>query len=64
MKKNKKGKALFFVGIWLCAFGFAFNHALGIINDIPKLLSTLSIPLLIVGIILLVTSNFYKRQSS
>ncbi|MDC3414750.1 hypothetical protein [Terrihalobacillus insolitus] len=60
MKKfNKKGRILFFSGIWVIAFGLA----LGLIEDVPVPFSTLSIPLITIGVILLIASNFYKRNT-
>lgn len=58
---KKTGKILAYVGIWIFAFGFAFNGTIGI-TDPPDFLATLSIPLIVIGIIMLIGSNFYKRK--
>lgn len=57
-KHNKKGKVLFFIGIWLNAIGLA----LALVEGIPEPFPTFSIPLIIIGVILLISSNFYKRS--
>ncbi len=58
---NKFGKILFYIGILLSAVGFSFNQRIGI-ADTPEPYATFSIPLIVIGIILLVISNFYKKS--
>jgi glycopeptide antibiotics resistance protein len=58
---NKIGKFLFYIGILLSAVGFSFNQSIGI-ADTPDPYATLSIPFIVIGIILLVVSNFYKKS--
>ncbi|SES07304.1 hypothetical protein SAMN05518872_10421 [Psychrobacillus sp. OK032] len=41
--------------------GFSFNQTIGI-ADTPEPYSTFSIPLIVIGIILGVVSNFYKKS--
>ncbi|OAB27731.1 hypothetical protein PMSM_24675 [Paenibacillus macquariensis subsp. macquariensis] len=48
-------------GIFIFAFGFAFNRELGII-DIQEPYSSLSVPLITLGIILLICSNFFEKK--
>ncbi|GAA0611157.1 hypothetical protein GCM10009001_30510 [Virgibacillus siamensis] len=60
-KFNRKGKICAFIGIWTAAFGIAFNRSIGI-SDIPDLLASFSIPLIVIGILLLILSNFFKRN--
>ncbi|GAA0493871.1 hypothetical protein GCM10008986_20450 [Salinibacillus aidingensis] len=55
-KHNKMGRVLFFIGTFLSAFGIAFE----IIKDAPEPFSAFSMPLIIIGVILLIASNFYK----
>lgn len=55
-KHNKKGRILFFTGIWVNAIGMA----LALVEGIPEPLPTFSVPLIILGVILLVSSNFYR----
>lgn len=59
---NRTGKVLAFIGIWVFAFGIAFNTTLGISNTSDSMAS-LSIPLIVIGIIMLITLNFFKRKS-
>ncbi|MEK4486077.1 hypothetical protein MHH81_10875 [Psychrobacillus sp. FSL H8-0484] len=62
MKRHTKtGKILFYLGVWLMAAGFAFNQTFGI-ADTPEPYATFSIPLIVIGIILGVVSNFYKKS--
>lgn len=58
-KHRKKSKTLFFIGIWLVAFGITFHSTLGIQEN---MLGFSAIPLMIIGIILLMVSNFYKTR--
>ncbi|WP_054860446.1 hypothetical protein [Gracilibacillus sp. JCM 18860] len=58
-KHRKKSKTLFFIGIWLVAFGITFHSSLGIQEN---MLGFPAIPLMIIGIILLMVSNFYKTR--
>lgn len=55
-KRNKIGRLLFFIGTVLSACGIA----LGLIKDTPEPLSTFSMPFIIVGVIVLIMSNFYR----
>lgn len=57
-KHNKIGRVLFYLGTLLSAFGIAFKN----IKDTPESFSTFSIPLIIIGVILLIASNFYKES--
>jgi glycopeptide antibiotics resistance protein len=59
---NKIGKILFYLGTLLMAVGFSFNQTIGI-ADTPEPYATFSIPLIIIGIILGVASNFYKKSN-
>lgn len=59
-KQNKKAKILFFIGIWFSAWGISFM----LINEEPKLFSTFSIPLIIIGVLLLIATNFVKDGSN
>ncbi|KGP91275.1 hypothetical protein N780_08790 [Pontibacillus chungwhensis BH030062] len=57
--KSTAGKVLAYVGLWVFAAGFAFSDLLGI-EGTPELLETLSIPLMVVGVLMLVSSNFFR----
>ncbi|TFJ91696.1 hypothetical protein E4U82_16335 [Lentibacillus salicampi] len=59
---NRTGKVIAFIGIWVFAFGIAFNETIAGISGTPDLLASLSIPLIVIGIIMLITSNFFKRK--
>lgn len=56
-RQNKTGEILFFVGIRFSAFGIVLN----VINEKPNPFFIFSIPLMIIGIILLIASNFYNK---
>jgi hypothetical protein len=57
---SKTGKTLYFLGMAFFAAGFAVNPLLDI-GDVPDNVSSLSIPSIIGGIILITASNFFKR---
>ncbi|ALX47668.1 hypothetical protein AOX59_03045 [Lentibacillus amyloliquefaciens] len=59
---NRTGKVIAFTGMWISAFGFAFNETIAGVSGTPDSLAALSIPLIAIGIILLITSNFFKRK--
>ncbi|WML44280.1 hypothetical protein [Neobacillus sp. PS3-40] len=56
-KFTKLGKVMAFIGIWIFASGAAFKTL-----AVSEPYSTLSIPLMIVGILLLIASNFFKDR--
>ncbi|MEF7564408.1 hypothetical protein V4V35_15435 [Bacillus infantis] len=58
---SKTGKTLYFLGMALFAAGFAVNPLLDI-GDVPEAVSNLSIPVIIVGLLLIAASNFFKRN--
>ena len=58
---NRTGKVISFIGIWMFAFGFTFNKRIGI-ADTPELFTFLSIPAMIIGVVLLIMSNFFKLK--
>ncbi|MFD1849319.1 hypothetical protein D8M05_15925 [Oceanobacillus bengalensis] len=60
-KHNRTGKLLYFIGILLFAIGFTLNQTIGII-EAPEPYTSFSIPLIVIGIILLVASNFFKSS--
>ena len=57
-KHNKIGRILYFTGIWLNAIGFA----LAFVEDIPEPFPAFAIPMIVVGAILLIASNFFKKN--
>lgn len=57
-KHNKIGRVLFYLGTFLSAFGIAFKN----IDDLPETFSAYSITLIIIGVILLIASNFFKER--
>ncbi|WP_345240608.1 hypothetical protein [Pontibacillus salipaludis] len=60
--KSTAGKVLAYVGLWVFAAGFAFSDLLGI-EGTPELLETLSIPLMVIGVLMLVSSNFFRLKN-
>lgn len=63
-KHTKFGKVFFWFGLLFFMSGVAFNQRLGVITEGPEILSTFSIPLIILGIILIVISNFFRNKNS
>ena len=59
---NRTGKMIAFIGIWVFAFGIAFNETIAGISGTPDSLAALSIPLIVIGVIMMITSNFFKRK--
>ncbi|NEU32150.1 hypothetical protein GN156_15460 [bacterium LRH843] len=58
---NRTGKVLAFLGICFFASGIAFNETLGV-SSTSDSLASLSIPLIVIGILLSITSNFFRRK--
>ncbi|WP_121615447.1 hypothetical protein [Virgibacillus halodenitrificans] len=56
-KHNKIGRLLYYFGIFVCAVGIALE----LVEDTPETLSILAMPLMIIGVILLIASNFFKK---
>ena len=48
---------MIFMGIWVFAFGFALKFV-----GVPQVNSSFSIPLIILGILLIIVSNFFKKN--
>ncbi|WP_077324742.1 hypothetical protein [Virgibacillus siamensis] len=59
---NRTGKVIAFIGLWVFAFGIAFNETTSGISGTPESSAASSIPLIVIGIIMLITSNFFKRK--
>ena len=57
-KHNKIGRILYFTGIWLNAIGLA----LAFVEGIPEPFPAFAIPMIVVGVILLIASNFFKKN--
>ncbi|WP_080874519.1 hypothetical protein [Oceanobacillus timonensis] len=63
MKKHTKlGKRIFWAGFLFTMLGIAFNKSIGTITDGPEILSTFSVPSIIIGIIIVITSNFFTNK--
>ncbi|TGB03515.1 hypothetical protein [Halobacillus salinus] len=60
-RKTTTGKWLAFIGLWLFAFGFAFSDSIGL-EDTPDVLEAASIPLIAVGVVMMLASNFFNRK--
>ncbi|MBP3951724.1 hypothetical protein [Bacillus suaedae] len=56
-KHNKTGKILYFIGIWINAIGLALLW----VEGIPEPYPSFSIPLIVLGVILLISTNFFKK---
>lgn len=61
-RKNKLGKVILIIGFIFFILGIIFNKTLGL-TDTPVFLESISLPLIIIGIIILIASNFFKRNS-
>lgn len=59
--KSKTGKIILTVGFVLFISGIIFNKSLGL-ADSPEYLKAISLPLIIFGVIMLITSNFFKKS--
>lgn len=57
------GKVIYWLGFLLFILGIGFNENFGIISDSPGILTSFSIPAIIIGIILLLISNFFKKRN-
>ncbi|MEN1969067.1 hypothetical protein WMZ97_13455 [Lentibacillus sp. N15] len=58
-KHNKTSKWIFTIGIFLFALGFAFNHG----TDTTESYTYFSKPLIVLGLIVVIVSNFLKTKS-
>ncbi|SFE28240.1 hypothetical protein SAMN05216238_1126 [Lentibacillus persicus] len=56
-KHNNMGRSLYYIGTFLSAFGIAFE----LLEDAPDSLSVIAMPLIIIGVILLIASNFFRK---
>lgn len=59
--KTTTGKVLAYVGLWIFVAGFVFSDLVGL-DGTPNLLETLSIPILIIGMVMVVSSNFFRLR--
>lgn len=57
-KHNKTGRLLYYFGTYISAFGIALE----LVEDTPEPLSVIAMPLIIIGVILLIASNFFRKD--
>ncbi|MGR9049638.1 hypothetical protein ACQ4XT_13515 [Halobacillus faecis] len=62
-RKTTTGKWLAHLGLWIFAAGLAFSEILGI-DGTPDLLKAASIPMIVIGLLMIITSNFFNKKSS
>ncbi|KGX92507.1 hypothetical protein N781_16840 [Pontibacillus halophilus JSM 076056 = DSM 19796] len=62
-RKTGAGKWMFFLGIWVFAIGFALSDYIGI-NGASNVSDATSLSLILIGLILIILSNFTNRQRS
>ncbi|MBN3555696.1 hypothetical protein JYA63_15570 [Fictibacillus nanhaiensis] len=62
--KTTAGKLLAYLGLWIFAVGFAFSEIIIDIDDMPNLLESASIPMIVIGLLMVITSNFFNKKSS
>ncbi|WP_068672153.1 hypothetical protein [Oceanobacillus sp. Castelsardo] len=58
-KHNKTGRLLYYTGTYISAFGIAFE----LVEDTPDPLSIIAMPLIIIGVVLLIVSNFFRKDN-
>ncbi|WP_077622639.1 hypothetical protein [Sediminibacillus massiliensis] len=61
-KHNVFGKIIFWLGFFLFILGVSVNGTVGIVKDAPDIVSYYSLPALIVGVLLLLISNGFKKE--
>ncbi|MFQ3545763.1 hypothetical protein Q7A53_16915 [Halobacillus rhizosphaerae] len=62
-RKTTLGNWLAYLGLLIFAVGFSFSEIIGI-EGTPHLLESASIPLGVIGLLMLITSNFFTKKSS
>ncbi|WP_027953695.1 hypothetical protein [Halobacillus kuroshimensis] len=60
-RKSTTGKWLAYPGIWIFAAGFSFSEIIGM-EGMPNLLGSASIPMIGIGLLMLIISNFFKEE--
>ncbi len=60
-RQTTTGKWLAYLGLWIFAAGFAFSEIIGI-EGTPSLLRSASIPMIVIGILMLIISNFFNEE--
>ncbi|WP_456276366.1 hypothetical protein [Bacillus sp. AK128] len=64
MKNHTKiGKVIYWLGFLVFMFGIMFNEHIGILGEESSEFSSYSIPAIIIGIVLIVITNFFKKSS-
>ncbi|WP_096200455.1 hypothetical protein [Bacillus sp. FJAT-45350] len=61
-KHSTIGKIIFWLGFLFFMLGIGFNERVEIITNAPDLYTSLSTPAIIVGVVLLVLSNYFKSH--
>jgi len=59
--RTRMGKVLAYLGIFLFVTGIGFNQSIGYI-DKSEPYTSFSIPLIIIGMVLTISSNFFKKK--
>ena len=62
-RKTTIGKWLVYVGLWIFAAGFAFSDFIDI-EGTPNLLESASLPMIVIGLLMVITSNFFNKKRS
>ncbi|MFG6116079.1 hypothetical protein ACGTN9_12935 [Halobacillus sp. MO56] len=62
-RKTTTGKWLVYLGLWIFAAGFAFSEFIDIKGK-PKLLESASTPMIVIGLLMVITSNFFNKKRS
>lgn len=61
-KHSPLGKVVFWLGFLLSVLGVAFNDSIGMITDGPDIFSSFSVPAVIIGVSLIIVSNFFRNR--
>ncbi|MCA1010640.1 hypothetical protein [Halobacillus halophilus] len=62
-RKTPAGKWFVSLGLWIFAAGFAFSDVIGM-EGTPRLLELASVPLIIIGLLMVILSNFFNKKGS
>ena len=60
--KNKTGKVMLIICFTFFVFGVIFNKTMGLVGT-PAFLESISFSLIIVGVLTIIASNFFNKNS-
>ncbi len=62
-RKTAPGKWLAYLGLLIFAVGFSFSDVIGT-EGLPNLLESASIPMVVIGFLMIITSNLFNKKPS